>query len=113
LAYSGQKVKKGDVLADGMSTQGGELALGQNVLVAFMPFEGLNYEDAIILSQRLVQDDRYTSVHIDMHQIDVRDTKLGPEVMTRDIPNVSEESLKDLDDQGIVRIGAEEALVTS
>lgn len=107
LAFSGQKVKKGDVLADGMSTQGGELALGQNVLVAFMPFEGLNYEDAIILSQRLVQDDRYTSVHIDMHQIDVRDTKLGPEVMTRDIPNVSEESLKDLDDQGIVRIGAE------
>lgn len=107
LAYSGQKVKKGDVLADGMSTQAGELALGQNVVVAFMPFDGLNYEDAIVISQRLVQDDRYTSIHIETHQIDVRDTKLGPEVVTRDIPNVSEESLKDLDDEGIVRIGAE------
>ncbi len=107
VAASGQKVKKGDVLADGMSTQAGELALGQNVMVAFMPFEGLNFEDAIILSQRLVQDDRYTSIHIETHQIDVRDTKLGPEVVTRDIPNVSEESLKDLDDEGIVRIGAE------
>ncbi len=107
VASSGQKVKKGDVLADGMSTQAGELALGQNVLVAFMPFEGLNFEDAIIVSQSLVQDDRYTSIHIETHQIDVRDTKLGPEVVTRDIPNVSEESLKDLDEEGIVRIGAE------
>lgn len=107
VAESGQKVKKGDILADGMSTQNGELALGQNVVVAFMPFDGLNFEDAIIISSRLVQDDRYTSIHIETHQIDVRDTKLGPEVVTRDIPNVSEESLKDLDDEGIVRIGAE------
>jgi DNA-directed RNA polymerase subunit beta len=107
LAFSGQKLKKGDVLADGMSTQNGELALGQNVVVAFMPFEGLNFEDAIVLSQRLVQDDRYTSIHIETHQIDVRDTKLGAEVVTRDIPNVSEDSLKDLDEEGIVRIGAE------
>ncbi|MBI2798250.1 DNA-directed RNA polymerase subunit beta [Candidatus Saccharibacteria bacterium] len=104
---SGQKVKRGDLLADGMSTVDGELALGQNVLVAFMPFEGLNYEDAIIISQRLVQDDRYSSIHIETHQIDVRDTKLGSEVVTRDIPNVSEDSLRDLDDTGIVRIGAE------
>ncbi len=103
----GDKVKKGDVLVDGMSTDGGELALGQNLLVAFMPFEGLNFEDAIIISQRLVQDDRYTSIHIETHQIDVRDTKLGPEQITRDIANVSEESLKDLDETGIVRIGAE------
>ncbi|MBA3678811.1 DNA-directed RNA polymerase subunit beta [Candidatus Saccharibacteria bacterium] len=107
LAHSGEKIKKGDVLADGMSTQAGELALGQNVVVAFMPFDGLNFEDAIVLSQRLVQDDRYTSVHIETHQIDVRDTKLGPEVVTRDIPNVSEESLKDLDEEGVVRVGAE------
>ena len=107
LVSAGQKVKKGDILADGMSTKDGELALGQNVLVAFMPFDGLNYEDAVIVSQRLVQDDRYTSIHIETHQIDVRDTKLGPEVVTRDIPNVSEESLKDLDDEGIIRIGAE------
>jgi DNA-directed RNA polymerase subunit beta len=107
LVSAGQKVKRGDILADGMSTKDGELALGQNVLVAFMPFDGLNYEDAVIISQRLVQDDRYTSIHIETHQIDVRDTKLGPEVVTRDIPNVSEESLKDLDDEGIIRIGAE------
>ncbi len=109
LVATGQKVKKGEVLADGMSTKAGELALGQNVLVAFMPFDGLNYEDAIIVSQRLVQDDRYTSIHIETHQIDVRDTKLGAEVVTRDIPNVSEDSLKDLDDEGVVRIGAEVA----
>jgi DNA-directed RNA polymerase subunit beta len=109
LATTDQKVKKGDILVDGMSTQNGELALGQNVVVAFMPFDGLNFEDAIIISQRLVQDDRYTSIHIETHQIDVRDTKLGPEVVTRDIPNVSEDSLKDLDEEGIVRIGAEVA----
>ncbi len=107
LVSSGQKIKRGDILADGMSTKDGELALGQNVLVAFMPFEGLNFEDAIILSQRLVHDDRYTSIHIETHQTDVRDTKLGAEVVTRDIPNVSEDSLKDLDDEGIIRIGAE------
>ncbi|HUC20325.1 MAG TPA: hypothetical protein VMR98_02405, partial [Candidatus Polarisedimenticolaceae bacterium] len=107
IVRSGQKVKKGDILADGMSTENGELALGQNVLVAFMSWGGYNFEDAIILSRRLVQDDRYSSIHIETHQIDVRDTKLGPEVVTRDIPNVSEDSLKDLDETGIVRIGAE------
>ena len=107
LVAAGQKVKKGDVLVDGMSTVNGELALGQNVLVAFMPFNGLNYEDAIIISHRLVQADRYTSIHIETHQIDVRDTKLGSEIVTHDIPNVSEEALKDLDENGVVRIGAE------
>lgn len=103
----GDKIKKGDVLADGMSTKDGELALGQNVLVAFMAFDGNNFEDAIILSERLVQDDRYSSIHIETHQLDVRDTKLGPEVVTRDIPNVGDEALKDLDEGGIIRIGAE------
>jgi DNA-directed RNA polymerase subunit beta len=107
VADSGQKVKKGDLLADGMSTDGGELALGQNVLVAYMPWGGYNFEDAIILSQRLVRDDRYSSIHIETYSVDVRDTKLGPEVVTRDIANVSEDSLKDLDETGIVRIGAE------
>ncbi len=106
---AGDKVKKGDVLADGMSTVDGELALGQNVLVAFMAFDGHNYEDAIIISERLVQDDRYSSIHIETHQIDVRDTKLGPEIVTRDIPNVGDEALKDLDEGGIVRLGAEVA----
>jgi len=103
----GDKLKKGDVLVDGMSTENGELALGQNVLVAFMNWGGYNFEDAIILSRRLVHDDRYTSIHIETHSVDIRDTKLGPEVITRDIANVSEEALKDLDDEGIVRIGAE------
>lgn len=103
----GQKVKAGDVLADGTSTEGGELALGQNVLVAFMSWEGGNYEDAILLSSRLVQDDFYTSVHIEDFKIDIRDTKLGPEVVTRDIPNVGEEKLKNLDEDGVVRIGAQ------
>lgn len=104
---AGDKVKKGDVLADGMSTIDGELALGQNVLVAFMSFDGHNFEDAIIISERLVQDDRYSSIHIETFQIDVRDTKLGPELVTRDIPNVGDEALKDLNEDGIVRIGAE------
>ncbi|MBP9827141.1 DNA-directed RNA polymerase subunit beta [Candidatus Saccharibacteria bacterium] len=104
---SGDKVKKGSLLADGMSTIGGELALGQNVMVAFMGFDGHNFEDAIIISERLVQDDRYSSIHIETFQIDVRDTKLGPEVVTRDIPNVGDEALKDLNEDGIVRIGAE------
>ncbi len=106
-ATKGQKVKAGDVLADGTSTQFGELALGQNVLVAFMSWEGGNYEDAILLSSRLVQDDYFTSVHIEDFKIDVRDTKLGPEVVTRDIPNVGEEKLKNLDENGVVRIGAQ------
>ncbi|MBI5405052.1 MAG: DNA-directed RNA polymerase subunit beta, partial [Candidatus Kerfeldbacteria bacterium] len=102
----GQAVAKGDVLADGPATDNGELALGQNVLVAYMPWEGGNYEDAILISERLVQADRYTSIHIEDYTIDVRDTKLGSEVVTRDIPNVSEEKLKDLDEEGVVRIGA-------
>ncbi|HWQ99994.1 MAG TPA: DNA-directed RNA polymerase subunit beta [Candidatus Methylomirabilis sp.] len=103
----GQKVYAGEVLADGASCQRGELALGQNLLAAFISWDGYNYEDAIILSERLVHTDRFTSIHIEHHVIDVRDTKLGPEVVTADIPNVSEEKLKNLDDQGIVHIGAE------
>jgi len=103
----GDVVKKGQLLADGASTDHGELALGQNVLVAFIPWEGSNYEDAIIISERLVQDDRYSSIHIEDFSIDVRDTKLGPEVVTRDIPNIGEERLKNLDETGIIRIGAE------
>ncbi|HJR23927.1 MAG TPA: DNA-directed RNA polymerase subunit beta [Acidimicrobiales bacterium] len=103
----GDTFKKGDILADGPSTDGGELALGKNLLVAFMPWEGYNFEDAIILSERLVKDDVLTSIHIHEHEIDARDTKLGPEEITRDIPNLSEEILKDLDERGIIRIGAE------
>jgi len=103
----GAKVKAGDVLADGASTQNGELALGQNMVVAFIPWEGGNYEDAVLVSERVVRADRYTSIHIEDFTIDVRDTKLGPEIVTRDIPNISEEKLKDLDEEGIVRIGAQ------
>jgi DNA-directed RNA polymerase subunit beta len=103
----GQKVKRGDLLADGASTEGGELALGQNVLVAFLSWEGGNYEDAILVSERVVQQDRYSSIHIDDFRIDVRDTKLGPEQVTRDIPNVGDEKLKDLDENGVIRIGAQ------
>ncbi|GAA4348644.1 DNA-directed RNA polymerase subunit beta [Angustibacter luteus] len=103
----GARVEAGQLLADGPSTQGGEMALGRNLLVAFMPWEGHNYEDAIILSQRVVQDDLLSSIHIEEHEVDARDTKLGPEEITRDIPNVSEEVLADLDERGIIRIGAE------
>ncbi|MCU0273571.1 MAG: DNA-directed RNA polymerase subunit beta [Acidimicrobiales bacterium] len=103
----GDRVSPGDVLADGPSTDQGELALGKNLLVAFMPWEGYNFEDAIILSERLVRDDVLTSIHIHEHEIDARDTKLGPEEITRDIPNLSEEILADLDERGIVRVGAE------
>ena len=103
----GQRVKKGQVIADGPATHNGELALGQNVLVAFMPWGGYNFEDAILISERLVKDDRYTSIHIEEFEIEARDTKLGKEEITRDIPNVGEEALKDLDESGIVRIGAE------
>jgi DNA-directed RNA polymerase subunit beta len=103
----GVRVDKGSVLADGPSTQQGELGLGKNLLVAFMPWEGYNYEDAIILSERLVRDDVLTSIHIEEHEVDARDTKLGAEEITRDIPNLSEEILKDLDERGIIRIGAE------
>jgi DNA-directed RNA polymerase subunit beta len=107
LVNEGQRVETGTVIADGPCTQGGEMALGKNLLVAFMPWEGHNYEDAIILSQRLVQDDVLSSIHIEEHEVDARDTKLGPEEITRDIPNVSEEVLSDLDERGIIRIGAE------
>jgi DNA-directed RNA polymerase subunit beta len=107
LVAEGQKVGNGDLLADGPSTHNGELALGKNLLVAFMPWEGYNYEDAIILSQRLVRDDVLTSIHIEEHEVDARDTKLGAEEITRDIPNLSEEILADLDDRGIIRVGAE------
>ncbi len=104
---SGQKVKAGEVLADGSSTDKGEMALGKNLMVAFMSWEGYNFEDAIILSKRLVQDDELTSIHIEEYEIDARTTKLGEEEITRDIPNRSEESLRNLDDRGIVRVGAE------
>ncbi len=107
IVSEGQRVEVGQVLADGPCTQNGEMALGKNLLVAFMPWEGHNYEDAIILSQRLVQDDVLSSIHIEEHEVDARDTKLGPEEITRDIPNVSEEILADLDDRGIIRIGAD------
>jgi len=103
----GDKVKAGQIIADGSCTDQGELALGRNLLVAFMPWEGYNYEDAIIISERLVKDDILTSIHIEEHEIDARDTKLGSEEITRDIPNVGEEVLKDLDERGIVRVGAE------
>jgi DNA-directed RNA polymerase subunit beta len=106
---SGQKVKAGDMLADGSSTDKGEMALGKNLMVAFMSWEGYNFEDAIILSKRLVQDDELTSIHIEEYEIDARTTKLGDEEITRDIPNRSEESLRNLDDRGIVRVGAEVA----
>ena len=102
----GQKVHKGQVLADGPCTELGELALGRNVLVAFMPWRGYNFEDAILVSERMVKDDYYTSIHIEEFEIEARDTKLGPEEITRDIPNVSETFLRDLDDSGIIRIGA-------
>ena len=107
IVDEGQRVEVGQVLADGPCTQNGEMALGKNLLVAIMPWEGHNYEDAIILSQRLVEEDVLTSIHIEEHEIDARDTKLGAEEITRDIPNVSDEVLADLDERGIIRIGAE------
>lgn len=103
----GDKVKPGDVLADGPSVKNGELALGQNMLVAFMSWDGFNYDDAVIINERVVQDDRFTTVHLEHLTLDIRDTKLGPEVVTADIPNVSEDKLKNLDVEGIIRIGAE------
>ena len=107
IVEEGDRVERGQVLADGPCTDLGEMALGKNLLAAFMPWEGHNYEDAIILSQRLVQDDVLSSIHIEEHEVDARDTKLGPEEITRDIPNVSDEVLADLDERGIIRIGAE------
>ena len=107
LVYKGEVVEKGQVLADGPSTDRGELALGRNILVAFMPWEGYNYEDAILLSEKIVKEDVFTSIHVEEYECDSRDTKLGPEEITRDIPNVAEEALGDLDDRGIIRVGAE------
>ena len=107
IVVKGEKVKKGDSIADGPSTHNGEMALGKNVLVAFSTWEGYNYEDAILINERLVKEDVYTSIHIEEYDCECRDTKLGPEEITRDIPNVGEDSLKDLDETGIIRIGAE------
>ena len=107
IVTRGEKVKAGDVIADGPATQNGEMALGKNVIIAFSTWEGYNYEDAILLSERLVKEDVFTSIHIEEYECECRDTKLGPEEITRDIPNVGEDSLKDLDDRGIIRIGAE------
>merc|ERR1739838_45100 len=103
----GQHIKAGDILADGASTDMGELALGKNILVAFMPWNGYNFEDSILLSERLVKEDVYTSVHINEYEVIARDTRLGPEEITRDIPNVTEENLIHLDETGIVNIGAQ------
>ena len=107
IISKGDRVAAGDILADSSSTASGELALGQNTLVAFMSWEGYNFEDAIIISEKLVREDRFTSIHIEKHEVESRDTKLGPEEITRDIPNVGEESLRDLDEEGIIRVGAE------
>src|SRR5690625_4155146 len=107
IVKKGDRVYKGDILADGPSMEKGELALGRNVLVAFMTWEGFNYEDAIIMSERLVKEDVYTSIHIEEYESEARDTKLGPEEITRDIPNVGEDALKNLDEDGIIRVGAE------
>ena len=107
IISKGERVEKGQVIADGPSTEHGELALGRNVLIAFMTWEGYNYEDAILISNKLVKEDYFTSIHIEEYECDARDTKLGPEEITRDIPNVGEDVLKDLDERGIIRIGAE------
>jgi DNA-directed RNA polymerase subunit beta (EC 2.7.7.6) len=107
IVRKGDVVEKGDIIADGPSTDNGEIALGKNVLVGFMPWEGYNYEDAVLISEELVRDDVYTSIHIEEYEAESRDTKLGPEEITRDIPNVGEDTLKDLDERGIIRIGAE------
>ncbi|MGN1168386.1 MAG: DNA-directed RNA polymerase subunit beta [Lachnospiraceae bacterium] len=107
IVYKGDRVEAGDVIADGPSTSNGEMALGKNPLIGFMTWEGYNYEDAVLLSERLVQDDVYTSVHIEEYEAEARDTKLGPEEITRDIPGVGDDALKDLDERGIIRIGAE------
>jgi len=107
IVAEGESVKKGDIIADGPSTSNGEISLGKNALIGFMTWEGYNYEDAVLLNERLVRDDVYTSIHIEEYEADARDTKLGPEEITRDIPNVGEDALRDLDERGIIRIGAE------
>lgn len=106
LVFVGDQVKAGQVIADGSATEGGELALGQNILIAYMPWEGYNYEDAILISERLVQEDIYTSIHVEKYEIEARQTKLGPEEITREVPNVSEDSLRQLNETGIIRVGA-------
>jgi DNA-directed RNA polymerase subunit beta len=103
----GQKVKKGDVLTEGYATENGELALGRNLMVAFMPWKGYNFEDAVVISEKAVTDDLYTSIHIESFTLEVRDTKRGQEVLTNDIPNVSSETTKDLNEDGLIRVGAE------
>jgi DNA-directed RNA polymerase subunit beta len=107
IVFKGQKVEAGEVIADGPSTDNGELALGKNPLIGFMTWEGYNYEDAVLLSERLVEYDVYTSVHIEEYEVESRDTKLGPEEITRDVPGVGDDALKDLDERGIIRVGAE------
>ena len=107
IVKKGDKVIEGQVLVEGYGTENGELALGQNLKVAFMPWKGYNFEDAIVISERVVKDDIFTSVHVDEYSLDVRDTKRGLEELTADIPNVSEEATKDLDENGIIRVGAE------
>src|ERR1700738_327992 len=107
IVVKGQKIKKGRVIADGPCTQGGELALGRNVLCAFMPWNGYNFEDAILISERIVKEDIFTSIHIDEFEVGARDTKLGPEEITRDIPNLGDEALKNLGPDGVIRVGAE------
>ena len=107
IVFKGDHVEEGEVIADGPSTSKGELALGKNPLIGFMTWEGYNYEDAVLLSERLVQDDVYTSIHMEEYEVEARDTKLGPEEITRDVPGVGDDALKDLDENGIIRIGAE------
>ena len=106
ICEKGQRVKAGDILTEGYATENGELALGRNLLVAYMPWKGYNYEDAIVLNERIVREDILTSVHVDEYSLDVRETKRGVEEFTADIPNVSEEATKDLDDNGVIRVGA-------
>ena len=106
ICTKGQRVQKGDILTEGYATENGELALGRNLLVAYMPWKGYNYEDAVVISERMVREDVLTSVHVDEYSLDVRETKRGVEVLTNDIPNVSEEATKDLDENGVVRIGS-------
>jgi DNA-directed RNA polymerase subunit beta len=107
IVSNGQLLKAGDVIADGPSTDKGEIALGKNVLIGFMTWEGYNYEDAVLINEKLVRDDVFTSIHIEEYEVEARDTKLGPEEITRDIPGLGEDMLKDLDERGIIRIGAE------
>ena len=102
-----QKVEDGQVIADGPATCNGEISLGKNALIGFMTWEGYNYEDAVLINEKIVRDDVYTSIHVVEHEVEARDTKLGPEEITRDIPNVGEDALRDLDEDGIIRIGAE------